>query len=100
MDAWGAAVCVASTGNALRLASHQVAEGFFDADTFAGVVLFADGAGLAAQFEAEDVVFEVVQAALDLIVNIGDGFYTAVWGLSRGGWRICGDVCCCGLIWR
>src|SRR5580704_13664698 len=98
MDAWGAAVCVASTGNASRLASHQVAEGFFDADTFAGVVLFADGAGLAAQFEAEDVIFEIVQAALDLIVNIGDGFYPAAWDLARRGRRNCGDACCCDLI--
>jgi len=70
-------VCVAGAGNALRLASHQVAERFFHAGTFAGVVLFADGAGLAAEFEAEDIVFEVVEAAWDLMVNVGDGFYRA-----------------------
>src|ERR1700691_6436506 len=98
MDACAAAVCVARTGNALRLASHQVAEGFFDAGTFAGVVVFADGAGLAAEFEAEDVIFEIVQAALNLIVNIGDGFYPAARDLSRRGRRIRGDACCCGLI--
>jgi hypothetical protein len=76
MDAGVAGVCVAGAGagNALRLASHQVAESFFDAGTFAGVILFANGAGLAAEFEAEDIVFEVVEAALDLIVNVGDGF--------------------------
>src|SRR6202167_5188573 len=98
MEAHMAAVCVASTGNALRLASHQVAEGFFDAGTFAGVVLFTDGAGLAPAFEAEDIVLEVVEAALDLVVHIGDGFYRAVWDLTRGGRRICGDACGCGLI--
>ena len=47
----------ASTGNARRLALHQVAEGFFDAGAFAGVVFFGDGAGLAAEFEAEDIIF-------------------------------------------
>ena len=65
---------VASTGNALRLASHQVAERFLHAGTFARVVFFADGAGLAAQFEAEDIVFEVIEAAANFVVNIRDGF--------------------------
>ena len=74
MDAGLAGVCVASAVNALRLASHQIAEGFFDAGTFAGVILFADGAGLAAEFEAEDIIFEVVEAALDLMINVGDRF--------------------------
>src|SRR5271163_1999961 len=54
-------------GNAMRLTSHQVAEGFFDAGAFAGVIVFADGTGLAAEFEAEDVVFEIVEAAADLV---------------------------------
>src|ERR1700677_4755724 len=98
MDACAAAVCVARTGNAFRLASHQVAEGFFDAGTFAGVVVFADGAGLAAEFEAEDVIFEIVQAALDLIVNCGDGFYRSARDLARRGRRSGGDACWCGLI--
>ncbi len=49
-------VGVAGTGNARRLALHQVAEGFFYASAFAGVVVFADGAGLAAKFEAEDII--------------------------------------------
>src|SRR5277367_2604087 len=86
---------VASAGNAMRLASHQVAEGFFDAGTFAGVIVFADGAGLAAEFEAEDVVFEIVEAAADLVVNIGDGFDCAARSIRRGrrGGRYC--VCCC-----
>src|SRR5271154_2384976 len=50
-------VSVAGTGNARRLALHQIAKGFFHAGAFAGVIIFADGAGLAAKFEAEDVVF-------------------------------------------
>ena len=74
IDAGVGGVCVAGTGNAMRLALHQVAEGFFDAGTFAGVIVIADGAGLAAEFEAEDIIFEFVEAALDLVVNIGDGF--------------------------
>lgn len=74
IDAGGDDVCVAGTGNALRLASHQVAEGFFHAGAFAGVILFADGAGLAAELEAEDIVFELVEASLNLAVHIGDGF--------------------------
>ena len=65
---------VAGTGNALRLASHQVAKRFFHAGTFARVVVFADGAGLAAEFEAENIIFEVVEAAADFVVNVGDGF--------------------------
>ena len=77
MDAGEAGVCVAGAGNALRLTSHQVAESFFDARTLAGVVLFAYGAGLAAEFEAEDIIFEVVETAADLVVNVGDGFYCA-----------------------
>src|SRR5580704_10565852 len=47
----------ASTGNARRLALHQVAEGFFYAGAFAAVIVFADGAGLPAEFEAEDIIF-------------------------------------------
>src|SRR5271156_2771016 len=70
-------VCVADRGNARRLALHQVAERFFYAGAFAGVIVFADGAGLAAEFEAEHIIFEVVEAALNLLVNIGDGFYCA-----------------------
>src|SRR5579863_4131195 len=73
IGAGAAGVGVASTGNARRLALHQVAEGFFHASAFAGVVVFADGPGLAAKFEAEDIVFEIVEAALDLVVNVGDG---------------------------
>jgi hypothetical protein len=57
MEAGMAGVCVAGTGNARRLALHQIAEGFFYAGAFAGVIVFADGAGLAAEFEAEDIVF-------------------------------------------
>jgi hypothetical protein len=47
----------AGTGNARRLALHQVAEGFFYTGVFAGVIVFTDGAGLTAEFEAEDIVF-------------------------------------------
>src|SRR6202166_5097238 len=83
IEAVAVGAAVASTGNARRLALHQIAKRFFDAGTFAGVIVFADGAGLAAQFEAEDIVFEVVEAALDLVVNIGDGFYRAARGLRR-----------------
>src|SRR5277367_5963568 len=57
MPAGAGGVCVAGTGNARRLALHQIAKGFFHAGAFAGVIIFADGAGLAAKFEAEDVVF-------------------------------------------
>src|SRR5271155_3744395 len=57
MPAGAGGVCVAGTGNARRLALHQIAKGFFHAGAFAGVIVFADGAGLAAKFEAEDIVF-------------------------------------------
>src|SRR5277367_1199015 len=88
---------VASAGNAMRLASHQVAEGFFDAGTFAGVIVFTDGAGLAAEFEAKDIVFEIVEAAADLAVNIGDCFDRAARRIRRG--RRAGRRCeCCGLL--
>src|SRR5580704_15021209 len=73
MEASAAGVCVAGTGNAGRLALHQVAEGFFYAGAFTGVIVFADGTGLAAELEAEDLIFSVVEAALDLMVNVGDG---------------------------
>src|SRR5271155_2026893 len=86
----------ASAGNAMRLTSHQVAEGFFDAGAFAGVIVFADGTGLAAEFEAEDVVFEIVEAAADLVVNIGDGFDWAARSIRRG--RRAGGCVCCGLL--
>ena len=68
---------VAGTGNALRLASHQVAKRLFHAGTFARVVLFADGAGLPAQFQAENIVLEVVETAANFVVNIRDGFHWA-----------------------
>lgn len=74
MEAGVGGAAVAGTGNARRLALNQVAEGFFYAGAFAGVIVIADGAGLAAEFEAEDIIFEFVEATLDLVVNIGDGF--------------------------
>src|SRR5271154_693515 len=76
---------VASTGNALRLAPHQVAERLFHAGTFARVVFFADGAGLPAQFQAKNIIFEVVEAAADFVVNIRDGFYRSSRRFLRRG---------------
>lgn len=57
IEAGMAGVCVAGADNARRLASHQIAKGLFYAGAFAGIVVFADCAGLAAEFETEDVIF-------------------------------------------
>ena len=54
MDA-GAGI-VAGRGQGGSLAFYQIAEVLLDAGVFALVIFFADGAGLAAQFEAEEGV--------------------------------------------
>src|SRR5271156_4787005 len=47
MEAAVGGAAITGTGNAPRLASHQVAEGFFYAGAFAGVIVFVDIAVLA-----------------------------------------------------
>ena len=56
-------------GKATRSASNQIAQDFFHALAFAGVVAFGDGAGLAAQLEAEEIVFQFVETPANLAIH-------------------------------
>ena len=52
-----------------RLASNQFAQNLFGAGALAGVILFGDGACLAAEFEAEELVLEAVEAVLHFALD-------------------------------
>ena len=54
----------------IRSAFHQIAQRLLDAFAFARVVGFRDRAGFAAQFEAEQNVFQLVEAAADFAVEV------------------------------
>src|SRR5579863_9820510 len=55
-----------------RSAANQFPQDLFGAVALAEIVLVGDGAGLAAQFEAEKLVLEAVEALLDLLLDGGD----------------------------
>ena len=57
------------SSKAIRSASDQVAQRRVNALALARVVVFADRAGLATQFEAEEIVLQFVEAAANFAVN-------------------------------
>src|ERR1700676_83151 len=75
------AVVVAA--KAIRSASHEFAEDLLQSLTFASVVLLADGAGLATELEAEKIVLQLIEAATNFAVHLGNCGRGAGRGLHR-----------------
>ena len=54
-------------------AADQFAEDLLGAGAFARVIFVGNGAGLAAEFEAEERIFQFVEALLYVLIGLRDG---------------------------
>lgn len=71
-DPKGEAECVPLADKAWRSAFYQIAEKLLHARMLSAVVFFGNSAGLAPQFELEQAFFELVQAAVNLVIHFGN----------------------------